>query len=87
VSIGSEQNVKKAILKFHQSMKIEQVQRKFINQLLKTKSGMVHEAMKKWKSIPVINLGEKYKKAQKFFHKLENMHKKHLGFVHSVFKK
>ena len=41
VSIGSEQNVKKAIIKFKTAMKVEMVQKKFINQLLKTKSGKV----------------------------------------------
>jgi hypothetical protein len=41
VSIGSEQNVKAAIQKFHHSMKVEFIQKKFINQLLKTKSGLV----------------------------------------------
>ncbi len=38
-------------------MKVEMVQKKFINQLLKTKSGKVLEALNKWKSIPAINLG------------------------------
>ena len=39
--MGSDQSVKNAISKFNQSMKIEAVQKKFINQLLKTKSGLV----------------------------------------------
>lgn len=38
-------------------MKIEAIQKKFINQLLKTKSGLVLDALGKWKTIPVINLG------------------------------
>jgi hypothetical protein len=46
------------------------VQKKFINQLLKTKSGLALDAFNRWKSIPAINLGEKYKKAQKFYYKL-----------------
>ncbi len=87
VNIGSEQNIKRSIQKFHQSMKVESIQKKFINQLLKTKSGLVLEAVNKWKSIPAINLGERYKKAQKFFNKLEALHKSHKSQVYQSFKK
>lgn len=87
VSIGSEQNVKKAILKFRTAMKVEMVQKKFINQLLKTKSGKVLEALNKWKSIPAINLGERYKKGQKFFNKMDAFTKSRLGTTYLCFKK
>ena len=70
VSVGSQGNVKRAIQKFHQSMLVTAVQKKFINQLLKTKSGMVLEAFKRWDSIPAINISQKYKDAQRFFYKL-----------------
>lgn len=56
-------------------MKIQKVMKTFIHKLLKTKSGLVVEAFNKWKSIPAINLGEKYKKAQKFYFKMENLYK------------
>lgn len=87
VSIGSEQNVKAAIQKFHQSMKVEFIQKKFINQLLKTKSGLVLEAVNKWKTIPAINLGERYKKGQKFFNKLESFQRSRISLIYQSYKK
>ncbi len=38
------------------NLKVTKVQRKFINKLLQTKSGMTVEAFNKWKEIPNQNV-------------------------------
>jgi len=45
------------------------------------------DALGKWKTIPAINLGERYKKGQKFFNKLEAIHKSHKSQIYQEFKK
>jgi len=47
--------------------KIQQVQRKFIEKLLQTKSGKVIIAFNAWKSVPMNMMKGKYKNYQKFY--------------------
>lgn len=75
VDSSSDKNVKKSIKMFYLNFKIDKIQKKFIQKLLQTKSGKVIEAFSKWKDIPNQNLMEKYKKAQKFYFKLEKYSK------------
>ncbi len=48
--------MKKTIKNFYLNSKIAQVQVKFIQRLLQTKSGKVLEAFNQWKKIPTQNL-------------------------------
>lgn len=59
-----------------------QVQTKFIQKLLQTKSGKVMEGFNRWKSIPKQNI-EYNKKGQKFYFKLEGLLKKKLKETHN----
>ena len=85
VQSSSTLGIKKAVRAFNQNFRIKDVQKKFISKLLSTKSGKVLEAFGKWKDIPNQNLMENYRKAQKFYYKLEGLVKQKLAFTYSAF--
>jgi hypothetical protein len=85
VQATSTQAVVKAIKKFNLNLKVEKIQRRFVERLMQTKSGKVINAFKTWKTIPVANMMGKYKNYQKFYFKIEGFFKSRLKFAHNAF--
>ena len=73
------------IKKFHMNLKIQKVQRKFIERLLQTKSGKLIHSFNSWKAIPYNQKLSKFKKYQRFFYDVESFYKGRLKEAQSKF--